>query len=309
MTQHGDTADRNSADAGSDPAVTALGETRDGQPPLRGEPAPEPQFPSPYLEGGASVPEAYPAPPQPGMPSFGSAGVPPWAGQSQAGGPQAGGPQYFHQQAPRQPFGYRQPGQPGTTGRPAFGVGQRAQRDPALAAGWERLLAATLDWLMILAVSLLVFLPPMLRVWHRLEAITNSYPNLGSAGAQAAIDSFARSPATVGTLLHFWLAVLGIALVYYWVMHVAWGATLGKRLLGVAVVTAAGRSRIGARAAGIRTVAYLAGPAIFVLIGPIEILGGILWLSDNGLVLLDRQGQSIHDRLAGTVVVSRRRVS
>ncbi len=307
MTQHGDTADRNPAAAGSDPAALADGSTPEPQQPLAVDSVPQPQYPSPYLEGGASIPQAYPAPPQPGMPSFGSAGVPSRVGRPQPGGQPASGVQGFQQPYPRQPFGQRPLGQPGTAGRPAFGIGQRAQRDPALAAGWERFLAATVDWLLILAVSLLAFLPPMLHLWRRLEAISASYPNLSSSGAQAAMDSFARSPATVSTLLHFWLAAFGIALVYYWSMHVAWGATVGKLALGVAVVTAAGRSKIGIRAAGIRAVAFLAGPAIFVLVAPIQILGGILWLSDNGLALLDGHGQSLHDKLAGTVVIRRRR--
>lgn len=334
MTQHDDTADREPSAGASGkppisgtPAATDLpaaesstaaapgneARSRDQQPqPTRQAPQQQPRFPSPYLEAGQSVPEAYLAPPQQGMPSYGSSQVPRGFGQGPLGfgqppaGQQPNG-QQLYQQYGQSPAQQRRYGPPRTGGRPAPGMGRRPLRDPALAAGWERLLAALLDWLLIFAVSVLAFISPLLRIWHQLEQIANSYPDLTSPGAQSAVDTFARSPATVSTLLHFWLAVFGIALAYYWVMHAVWGATLGKRVLGVAVVKAADRVKIGAREAGIRAVAFLVGPAIFVLIARIDYLGGILWLSDNGLLLLDARAQCLHDKLAGTVVIRRRR--
>jgi uncharacterized RDD family membrane protein YckC len=186
-------------------------------------------------------------------------------------------------------------------------MSQRPGRDPALAAGWERLVAAVLDWTLIMIVSVLIFLSPLLRIWRELETISANYQNLSSPGAQTAVENFAHSPATLSTLLHFWLAVFGIALVYYWVMHAVWSATVGKRLLGVAVVTAADRTKINARAAGIRAVAYLVGPAILLLVARVEYLGAILWLFDNGLLMLDARAQAGHDKLAGTVVIRQRR--
>jgi uncharacterized RDD family membrane protein YckC len=294
--------------------MTQLGETPDHSPASGGSgaPATEPAqaLPSPYLAAGESVPEAYLAPPQPGMPSFGSSkpadsGPLAWRPGQQNGPGQRNGYQSYGQTS-QQPVSQRPYGRPGAGGRPVLGPGQRAQRDPALAAGWERLLAAMLDWLAILAVAVLAFSAPLLRIWRQLEAIADRYPSFNSPGAQAAVDRFARSPATLDTLLHFWLAVFAIALVYYWVMHALWGATLGKKALGVAVVMAKDRARVGVQPAGIRAVAFLAGPAILLLAPHIEILGGIMWLSDNGTLLLDPRGQCLHDKLAGTQVIRKR---
>jgi uncharacterized RDD family membrane protein YckC len=283
MTQLGETPDRNPASGGSGASATEPAEV----------------LPSPYLRAGESVPDAYLAPPQPGMPSFGS-------GQRGGSGPWPRNGQQFYGQVGQQPVNQRPYGRPGAGGRPTYGSAQRAQRDPALAAGWERLLASMLDWLAILAVAMLAFSSPLLRIWRQLEAIADRYPSFNSPGAQTAVDRFARSPATLDTLLHFWLAVFAIALVYFWVMHVLWGATLGKRALGVAVVMAKDRARVGVRPAGIRAVAFLAGPAILLLAPHIEILGGIMWLSDNGLLLFDPRGQCLHDKLAGTQVIRKR---
>jgi len=105
--------------------------------------------------------------------------------------------------------------------------------------------------------------------------------------------------------------VFGLALVYYWALHVVGGATLGKRVLGLRVVTAKDRSAVGVRAAGIRTVVYLVGPAAFLFapkIGfvgsaAISALGGMLWIADSLVALPDAQRRSLHDRAAGTVVV------
>ncbi len=328
MTQHGDTADRDGASAsdgrpaaesGTTAAVSAPappeqpGQAGAYQPPPQPaspqQQAPQqPALPSPYLQAGESVPEAYLAPPQPGMPSFGSPQAPsrpgtrPFVADPQPGSQQPyAAPQRQQEQQTARPS-YGRPG----TGRPPFGMSQRPGRDPALAASWERLLAAILDWLLIMIVSVLIFLSPLLRIWHQLETISASYQNLSSPGAQTAVDNFAHSPATLSTLLHFWLAVFGIALAYYWVMHAVWGATIGKRVVGVAVVTAADRTKIGVRAAGIRAVTFLAGPAILLLVARVEYLGGILWLFDNGLILLDPRAQAGHDKLAGTVVIRRR---
>lgn len=289
MTQHGDTPDRDPA-SGSSGAPTAESDT--------------PAMPSPYLEAGQSVPQAYLAPPQPGMPSFGSTQTSgPLLRPGPPSGPWLGNGQQSYQQQGQRPYG-----RPGTGGRPAYGPGQRGQRDPALAAAWERLLASMIDWLLILTATVLGFLSPLLRIWRELETIANSFQSFNSPGAQAAVDSFARSPSTLSTLLHFWLAVFAIALIYYWVMHALWGATLGKLALGIAVVTSADRARIGVQAAGIRAIAFLAGPAILLLVPHIEILGGFMWLADNGALLFNSQAQCLHDKLVGTVVIRKRRL-
>jgi uncharacterized RDD family membrane protein YckC len=244
---------------------------------------PKPVYPSPYLDGGESLPQAYLAPPQPGQPRF---GTPP------GGRPFGGGqPQY---------------GQPPRT-RPAGGLSAASRRDPALAPPWHRLAASTLDWFIIFPVSLIAFWSPLSQIWREIQAVTTHYPNLSAPAAQAAINAISRDPANERTLVYWLAGMFGIALVYFWVQHAAWGATIGKRALGVRVVRAADRSGIGVRQAGIRTVVFLAGPAILMLlVTPINIVGGVLWAADAGLPLLDPQAQSLHDKLAGTIVVRQR---
>jgi uncharacterized RDD family membrane protein YckC len=267
--------------------------------PQPGQPASHPDqpvLPSPYLDAGGSVPQAYLAPPQPDQPKY---GAPPGLGP---GRPQFGPPQLAGRQAR-----YAQPGY-GRPGAARGALGPAARRDPAIAAPWERLLASVLDWIIIFAVATLAFISPLMRIWRQLQAVATQYaahPN--SPVGQAAIDGILRNPSNERALLFWFLAMFGIALTYYWVQHAAWGATIGKRALGTRVVTATDRSAIGIRAAGIRAVAFLVGPAACLLLpGPFNIPGGLLWLADTGLSLLDPQAQCLHDKLARTIVIRQR---
>jgi uncharacterized RDD family membrane protein YckC len=271
------------------------------QPAQPAAPAPPgPVYPSPYLDAGEGQPQAYLAPPQPGQPSYGS---PPRA----QGGRAFGGATRYGQSGYGQP-GYGQPryGQPAGA-RPAGGQTAASRRDPALAPVWHRLAAVTIDWLIVMLVSVVAFWSPLSKIWRELQAIATRYPDLSSPAAQAALNSVSRDPANQRALLYWLLGLFGIALVYFWVQHAAWGATVGKRALSVRVVRAADRSRIGVRQAGIRTVAFLAGPAILLLLFfPVNIVGGVLWAADAGMGLVDPRLQSLHDKLAGTVVVRQR---
>ena len=264
--------------------------------PPPGQPAPhpdQPARPSPYLDTGGSVPQAYLAPPQPGQPKYGTAppglapGRPPFGPPQQAGGQGRSS----------------QPGYGGERG--AFGPA--ARRDPAIAAPWERLIATILDWIIIFAVATGAFISPLLQIWRQLKAVAIQYTDPSSPVAQAAIDGILRNPSNQRALLFWFLAMFGIALAYYWVQHAVWGATIGKRALGTRVVTATDRSAIGIRAAGIRAVAFLVGPvACLMLPGPFNIPGALLWLADTGLPLLDPQAQCLHDKLAKTIVIRQR---
>ncbi len=184
---------------------------------------------------------------------------------------------------------------------------RQPRREPAIAAPWERLIASILDWFIIFVVSVLLFLSPLAQVWRDWQAILARYPDLYSPAAQAAIASIQKDPATEHALLYWFISMFGIALVYYWVQHAAWGATLGKRVLGMRVVTTADRSSIGVRAAGLRAVTFLVGPAVCLLLAiPLSIPGALFWLADTGLPMFDSQARCIHDKLAGTIVVRQR---
>ncbi len=260
---------------------------------------PAPSRPSPYLDAGGSVPQAYLAPPQPDQPSY---GTPP----AYRPGPRSRGSaqQPYSQPGQGQQPGYGRPGYGPRGSRPA---GMQSRRDPAIAAPWERLAACMLDWIIIFAVSVLAFWSPLTRFWRELDAVMTNYQQHSSPAAQAAINSLVKEPGNQQVLWYWALAMFGIALVYYWVQHAAWGATIGKRALGVRVVQASDRSRIGIKAAGIRAVAFLVGPAMLWLLSfPISVVGGGLWAADTGLSLLDPQAQCLHDKLAGTIVIRQR---
>jgi uncharacterized RDD family membrane protein YckC len=291
MTQQNETEQQ---PAGPEQSAPAPGAFPPAPAPGASQPAPAPEvsaaapsgpvYPSPYLDGGEAVPHAYLAPPQAGQPRFGT----PPGGQG------------------ARPYGGSQPGYGQPPARPAPRAAA-ARRDPALASPWSRLAASTLDWIIIVLASVIAFWSPLSQIWREVEAITSRYQDLTSPAAEAAINSISRSPANQRTLLYWLLAMFGIALVYYWAQHAAWGATVGKRALGVRVVRAADRGSIGVRQAGIRAVAFLAGPAILMLlVPPINIVGGVLWVADAGLPLVDLQAQALHDKLAGTVVVRQR---
>jgi uncharacterized RDD family membrane protein YckC len=265
------------------------------QPAQPAEPAPQgPVYPSPYLDGGESQPQAYLAPPQPGQPRYGS--------PSSAQGSRPFGASRYSQP------GYGQPryGQP-PAARPAGGMAAASRRDPALASVWHRLAASAIDWFIIILVSVIAFWSPLSLIWHEIQAITSRYPDLTSPAAQAAINAISKDPANQQALLYWLLTIFGLALAYFWAQHAAWGATVGKRALGIRVVRAADRASIGMRQAGIRAVTFVVGPALLMLlVTPLNIAGGVLWAVDAGMGLVDPQSQSLHDKLAGTVVVRKR---
>ena len=299
--------------------MTQQDETRPGTATGQSQPADEPAplerpppLPSPYLEAGGSIPQAYLAPPRPGQPRYGtpqpgqrsfSPGQQPW-GQSGYAQPGYGQPGYGQPGYGRPGYGQRDYGRPGY---PRGAYGRRPRRDPAIAAPWERLIASILDWILIFTASVLLFLSPLEQIWHDWQAIMARYPDPYSPAAQAAIASIQRDPATAHTIIYWFLSMFGIALVYYWVQHAAWGATIGKRVLGMRVVTTADRSPIGVRAAGLRAVTFLVGPAVCLLLAvPLSIPGALFWLADTGLPMFDSRAQCIHDKLAATIVIRQR---
>jgi len=224
--------------------------------------APEPG-PSPYLSGGQDAPQAYPAPPQPGSPRYGSA---------------------------RQPYGRPVPPRPGAdaAGRPAA---RRAQAsDPALAERWRRLVGWLIDWLIIAIIPIVLFGPALHRVVVQMQDIAARYSDLSSPAATAAIANAQQALTRPAT--DFSLTFAGIALVYCWIQYAAWGATIGKRAVGTRVVTASGHSKVSVTSAGIRSAVYAIGIVI-----------PFLWLIDNFWLLIDARRQCLHDKAASTVVI------
>jgi uncharacterized RDD family membrane protein YckC len=237
-------------------------------------------------------------------------------GRHPAGGAEAAPPSPYLRAGEAMPEAYLAPAQPDRQGygRPVQlrpGLGQaRARRDPAFAQPWERAVASVLDWTLILGVSIAIFLAPLVRLLRQMQAIMTQYQD--PVGAQAALNNLTRDPSTLNTIQHMQLTAFGIALAYFWIAHAAWGTTLGKQAVGLRVVTVGEHSRISIKAAGIRTATFLIGPAVFLLapasLVPLNFVGGAAWLADALAGLTNAQTQSLHDRMAGTVVVKKRRL-
>ncbi|MER7209897.1 RDD family protein [Streptosporangium sp. NPDC000239] len=86
---------------------------------------------------------------------------------------------------------------------------------------------------------------------------------------------------------------------FFWIQHVLWGRTPGKRLLGIRVVATGTRSTAGR--AVLRVVAF---PLLALVPGA----GLWLLLVDGLWTLFDAEGQVLHDRLLGFTVIRDRSI-
>ncbi|SEG28470.1 Uncharacterized membrane protein YckC, RDD family [Thermomonospora echinospora] len=98
----------------------------------------------------------------------------------------------------------------------------------------------------------------------------------------------------------------GLLLVYEWVQLALWGRTLGKRFAGIEVVAEPRRDGrgLGLGRALLRSATY----ALPIAARPVPFLGvaaGLFWVANAGLLLEGTRRQTLHDRLAGTLVVRR----
>lgn len=156
----------------------------------------------------------------------------------------------------------------------------RPQLPPA--AGFlRRALATVLDVLLFLGVAVLMLRPLLSRL-----AVLGPQP-----AAELLVSVMASPP-----LLHL-AAVTGAALAFTWWAYVVlgwgvFGATAGKRLMGLAVVDHCGRHPIGVVRAQLRLIAYT--------------LSSLPLGAGHLLVALRSDHRALHDILAGTRVIRRR---
>jgi uncharacterized RDD family membrane protein YckC len=100
------------------------------------------------------------------------------------------------------------------------------------------------------------------------------------------------------------IAFAAVFLVYEAVQLALWGRTIGKRLTGVRVVSADGR-RPRISQALVRSVIYALPPAARP-VPVLNVLAGVFWLAEIGLMFEGVHRQALHDRAAGTLVVDTR---
>jgi uncharacterized RDD family membrane protein YckC len=97
------------------------------------------------------------------------------------------------------------------------------------------------------------------------------------------------------------IAFAAVFVVYEAVQLAVWGRTLGKRLTGIRVVSADGeRLRVGQVL--IRSAIYALPPAARP-VPVLNVLAGIFWLAEIGLMFEGDNRQALHDRAAATLVV------
>jgi uncharacterized RDD family membrane protein YckC len=100
------------------------------------------------------------------------------------------------------------------------------------------------------------------------------------------------------------IAFAAVFLVYEVVQLALWGRTIGKRLTGVRVVSADGH-RLRPSQVLVRSAIYALPPAarpVHIL----NVLAGIFWLAEIGLMFEGVHRQALHDRAAGTLVIDTR---
>lgn len=98
------------------------------------------------------------------------------------------------------------------------------------------------------------------------------------------------------------VGVAVLYLLYDTVQLSVWGRTAGKRLAGVKVVSADGRTPVGLSRAALRAAVF----ALPIAARPVPVLGviaGLFWVANALLVLEPGRRQALHDRLATTTVV------
>jgi uncharacterized RDD family membrane protein YckC len=100
------------------------------------------------------------------------------------------------------------------------------------------------------------------------------------------------------------IAFAAVFLVYEVVQLAIWGRTVGKRLTGIRVVSADG-TRLRAGQAVARSAIYALPPAARP-VPVLNVLAGIFWLAEIGLLFEGEHRQALHDRAAGTLVVDTR---
>lgn len=100
------------------------------------------------------------------------------------------------------------------------------------------------------------------------------------------------------------LAFAAVYLVYEAVQLALWGRTVGKRLTGIRVVSADG--------APLRVSQVLVRSGIYALppaarpVPVLNVIAGIFWLAEIGLMFEGEHRQALHDRAAGTLVIDTR---
>lgn len=165
-----------------------------------------------------------------------------------------------------------------------------------LSGWWRRVAAFLLDGAVVQAVLLTAFWSDILLVGERWARFATA-AQTQSPQTDAALEALAVTISEV--FLPIMLASLGLQIGFSVVMVALFGASPGKLIMGIRIVTVEGRD-VGFGAALWRWVTP-------VLVGLIPLIGGIIYVVDYLRPLWNSDNRALHDTWAGTIVVRRQR--
>lgn len=266
---------------------------------------PPPPAPAP-AEPSSAVPTGWGQPPgggqQPGWGQSPGAGdrQPGWGQQPPGWGqPQDGGQQQGWGQQPN-------PWSAPPVGGAPVGWSTRTDVLPdgaVLAEWWRRLIAKIIDWIVIGLIGAVLSVPFLGDVVATAQDYFEAAVRAAESGTSP--DTAALESALFDAALPITLISLAVTVVYD-VLFLVWrGATPGKMLLGTVV-------RPAEHPGGISLVVALRRQVILVvtnllgLVPLVGVLGTALSVIDPAWLLWDRRRQTLHDKVADTVVVLNR---
>ncbi|HVF53144.1 MAG TPA: RDD family protein [Actinomycetota bacterium] len=229
---------------------------------------PPPGQPYPGQQQPPGGPQPYPQQPQPYQPQQ----------------PQPYQPQQPQQPNPYGPPGGQQPyGAPG--GQPPMYQPQAGPQGPGgpLAEWWKRLVAAIVDGIIISIPSYIIML--VLGVGYANTAEVTIDPNTGQITSGGG--------GFLATMLISFAIILALGVAYYAYMNGVRGQTVGKILMKIKVVDENTGQVIGFGKGAIR----------YIVAGVLWMLCYIPGIVDSLMPLWDAKRQSIHDKVANSVVI------
>ena len=233
-------------------------------------------------QGPPAAPGGYVSPPQGHGPQ----------GQGQQGQDQPGGQWPAYGQGPGQMPAQQQGWQSHAPAATPDGI--------ALSGWWKRVLALLIDRVIISIVSLPLTFVPLKRL---VTVLGDFFRNVVDA-AQAGSSTVPPPPTAQiqGPILQISLTVLAVYLVYEIVLLTMFGATLGKRAVGISVRL---RDKPGPPplVAVLTRTAVKEGGSFLGLVPILGYLGSLFSLVDVLWPLWDDKKQAIHDKAAATNVV------
>lgn len=209
----------------------------------------------------------------------------PWGGRDTG----AGGPQSGHA------------GPPSGAGWSPYAARADVLPDGAvLAEWWRRLLARLLDWLITSVIGVLVAIPWLGDAARILNDYLSRAAASASGGAQPDVGTFSTEFAAA--LVPISLVSLVVSLVYE-VGFLTWkSATPGKMALGT-VVRRVGHGEPIDLATAVRRQAISIAASAIAFVPFVGILSTVLNVVDPAWLLWDPKRQTLHDKVADTVVV------